>query len=482
MAFWTNGATIANISGPDADPRWEYHKLMSQQPSAFSRRQFLARASALAAGAAAGPLILPRSVFGANAPSNRITMGFIGMGRQAYAANVPGFLKVPGVQVVAVCDVDSWRLDAAKKQVEDHYAKNSPGGAYSGCATFKDFRELLARPDIDAVMISTPDHWHVPMAVAAVRAGKDVSLEKPITRYIDEGRLLANEVAKHKRVFRVDSEFRSLEPMRRAAELARNGRIGKLKVIRSGSPGEAFPAESETPTPTPPELAYDLWLGPAPEVPYLQKRVHAPRDLKSRPGWMRNLDYCDGMITNWGTHLNDIAQWGAGTERTGPVEVKATGKFHDGKVWNVLESFDAWYRFANGVELFYQMGTPHVRFEGERGWIQVNYIADKLNPDRLQASSPDILKEKIGPEEIGFPLRGEKEDFIQACKTRGQTMEDAEVGQRTTSLCHLAHIAIQLGGVKLAWDPDKEIFPGNDAANKLTKRPPMRAPWSFDKI
>ena len=455
---------------------------MNQPLATCSRRQFLARTGALAAGVAAGPLILPRSVFGANAPSNRITLGFIGMGRQTCAANVPGFLKVPGVQVVAVCDVDSWRLAAAKQQVEDYYAKGRPGGTSAGCATYKDFRELLARPDIDAVMISTPDHWHVPMALAAVRSGKDVALEKPITRYIDEGRRLANEVAQHRRVFRVDSEFRSLEPMRRAAELVRNGRLGKLRVIRSGSPGEMFPAESEAVTPAPAELDYDLWLGPAPEVPYLQKRVHPPRDLKSRPGWMRNLDYCDGMITNWGTHLNDIAQWGAGTERTGPVEVKATGKFHQGKVWNVLESFDAWYRFANGIELFYQMGTPHVRFEGEKGWIQVNYIADKLNPDRLQASSPAILKEEMGPEEIRFPLRGEKEDFIEACKTRGQTMEDAEVGQRTTSLCHLAHIAIQLGGVKLRWDPDKEVFTDNAAANQLTKRPPMRAPWSLEKV
>ena len=212
----------------------------------------------------------------------------------------------------------------------------------------------------------------------------------------------------------MDSEFRSLEPMHRAAELVRNGRIGKLHTIRTGCPREVFPDEPETVTPPPAELDYDLWLGPAPEVPYIQKRVHPPKDLKSRPGWMRNLDYCDGMITNWGTHLNDIAQWGANTERTGPVEIKATGKFHAGKVWNVLETFDAWYRFANGVELFYQMGEPHVRFEGDKGWLQVNYIADKLNPERLKASDPAILKEKIGPEEIHFPLQSEKTDFIEA--------------------------------------------------------------------
>ena len=397
----------------------------------------------------------------------------IGMGRQAYNSNLPPFLKSADCMVTAICDVDSWRLEQGLMAAEKHYQKKATKG-------YRDFRELLADPNVDAVMISTPDHWHVPMAIAAVKAGKDVSLEKPITRSINEGRILANLVAKHQRVFRVDSEFRSLEPMHRAAELVRNGRIGKLLAVRTGSPKEVFPNEAETVTPPPAELDYDLWLGPAPKVDYMQKRVHTPHDLKSRPGWMRNLDYCDGMVTNWGTHLNDIGQWGAGTERTGPVEVKATGKFHDGKVWNVLEHFDAWYKFANGLELFYQMGEPHVRFEGEKGWIHVNYAASKLSPERLKASDPKILQEKIGPEEIHFPLRSEKEDFIQCVKNRGRTLEDEEVGQRTTSLCHLAHIAIQLGGGKLAWDPDKEIFPGNDAANKLVNRPSMRAPWTLE--
>jgi hypothetical protein len=249
--------------------------------------------------------------------------------------------------------------------------------------------------------------------------------------------------------------------------------------MRTGSPRESFPQEAETITAPPPELNYDLWLGPAPQVPYMRKRVHAPHDINSRPGWMRHLDYCDGMIANWGTHLNDIAQWGTNTERTGPVEIKATGKFHDSGVWNVLESFDAWYRFADGLELFYQMGKPHVRFEGEKGWIQVNYVQDKLHPDKLEASDPAILKEQIGPEEIHYPLKSEKQDFIDAIKSRGQTLEDAEVGQRTTSLCHLAHISIQLGGVKLSWNPDREQFVDNAAANNLVTRPPMRKPWTL---
>jgi predicted dehydrogenase len=453
---------------------------MNHEPSLPTRRQWLGTAARTGAAAGLSPWLLPARARAAEAPSNRITVGFIGTGRQAHASNMPAFLKLPDVQVVAVCDVDRWRLGAAQRLVEGHYAKNSPTGGWKGCTAHRDFRELLARDDIDAVMISTPDHWHVPMAVAAAKAGKDVSLEKPITRSIPEGRILADLCAKLGRVFRVDSEFRSLEPMHRAAELVRNGRIGKLRVMRTGSPREVFPDEPEDVTAPPDDLDYALWLGPAPEVPYIRKRVHPPRDLKSRPGWMRNLDYCDGMITNWGTHLNDIAQWGAGTERTGPVEVRATGVFHPGKVWNVLESFDAWYRFANGVELFYQMGSPHVRFEGDDGWIQVNYIADKLNPDRLQASDPALLKEPLGPGDLRFPLRSEQRDFIDACKSRGQSLEDAEVGHRTTSLCHLAHIAIRRGGAKLRWDPDKERFPDDKEANRLLAGPAPRAPWTIE--
>jgi predicted dehydrogenase len=449
------------------------------QQAGVSRRRFLGAAGAVAAGAAT-PLVLPAGLFGATAPSDRVTLGFIGTGRQAMAMNIPEFMAVPGVQVVAACDVDSWRLGEAKKLVDAHYATRAPSGVYTGCATYRDFRELLARPDIDAVMISTPDHWHAIMAAAALRAGKDVSLEKPITRFIGEGRLLADLALRHGRVFRVDSEFRSLERFHRAAELVRNGRVGKLHTIRSGSPIEEFPEESEAVTPVPAELDYDLWLGPAPEVPYIQKRVHAPHDLKSRPGWFRSRLFADGMLTNWGAHLNDIAQWGNGTERTGPVEVKATGRFHDGKVWDVLEQFDAWYRFGNGVEMFYTMGEPHVRFEGDKGWIQVNYFKTAAH-DFLEASNPAIFQERIGPDEIRLPFRSERVDFIEAVKSRGQTLEDGEVGQRTISICHLAYVSIQRGGATLRWDPVKERFPDDAAANQLLHGPAPRAPWSLEK-
>ena len=444
--------------------------MTKQQSVSMSRRAFLKDTGLIAVGATIGfPSIIPSKVLGAEAPSKKINIGMIGCGRQAMYSNLLPFMQSPDCVVVAMCDVDSWRLEQGLNAVRKHYDRPS-------CKGYRDFRELLAREDIDAVMISTPDHWHVPMAVAAVKAGKDVALEKPITRSIHEGRVLANLVKKHKRVFRVDSEFRSRIHFHMAVELVVNGRIGKLHTIRTGAPREFFPKEPDVITPPPAELDYDLWLGPAPQVDYIQKRVHPPRDLLGRPGWMRNLDYCDGMITNWGTHLNDIAQWGAGTERTGPVEIKASGRFHDDKVWNVLEEFTAWYKFANGVELFYEMGTPHVRFEGEKGWIQVS------DAGKLSASDPALLRDKVRPDEIKYPLRPEKTDFIQAMKTRGETMEDAEVGHRTTSLCHLAHISIKLGGGKLRWDPERELFLDNEAANKLIAGPALRSPWQIEEF
>jgi len=426
----------------------------------MDRRAFLARAAA-AGAALVWPRIVPASVLGsrgADAPSERIGIGLIGAGRQAIGANLQPFLRSPHTQVLAVCDVDAWRLENAKKKVGQ------------GCAAYQDFRELLARKDIDAVMISTPDHWHVPMALAAVDAGKDVSCEKPLTRAIGEGRILSDRVRAKGRVFRTDSEFRSIASFHRACELVRNGRIGELRVIRTGVPKGDVSLAAQPEMPVPDDLDYDLWLGPAPRAPYTEKRVHPPKDY-GRPGWMRNLDYCDGMVTNWGTHLNDIAQWGNASDRTGPVEVEGRGTFPpaDG-LWNVLLEFEVEYRYANGVRLIYRTEKPYVRFEGSEGWIHAEYGA------ALAAEPASVLDSKIGPDEVHLPFRDEKEDFIQAIRTRGATVEDAEVGHRTTSLCLLGLIAIRLGR-KLRFDPEKERFPGDEAANKMIDRPPLRAPW-----
>jgi len=432
---------------------------------AVSRRGFLR-----ALGAAAAPAVVPAWVLGAGAPSNRIGIGMIGMGRQALYANLRPFLHSPDTRVVAVCDVDAWRLDRARKAVDDHYAAQERSGTAAGCAACRDFRQLLDRPDVDAVMNSTPDHWHVPISIAAVRAGKDVSCEKPLTLSIAEGRALCREVERHARVFRVDSEFRSIASFRRACELVLNGRIGKLHTIRTGVPAGDSACPPQPAMPVPKELDYDLWLGPAPLAPYTRNRVHTPQSY-ARPGWMRVRDTCEGMISNWGTHLNDIAQWGHGTDRTGPVEVEGTGVFPADGLWNVLLKFQVRYTFADGVAMFYDTSGPYVRFEGADGWIHAAYGRG------LDAHPKSLLDEVLGPDEIHLPTRSDKGDFIHAVKTRTETMEPAEVGHRTNSLCQLGLIAIERGA-KLRWDPEAERFPDDAAANRMLTRP-LRAPWSL---
>ncbi|MBE3098431.1 MAG: Gfo/Idh/MocA family oxidoreductase [Planctomycetes bacterium] len=427
-----------------------------------------------AAAALAAPYIVPASARGAEgkpAPSRRVSIGMIGVGRQGTLANLRTFLSYDDVHIPVVCDVDAWRMENARKMVDDAYSKKGRAAEAKGCAACKDFREVLARPDVDAVMISTPDHWHVPMAIAAARAGKDVALEKPLTLCVAEGRALSDAMTRYGRVFRTDSEARSLGFFHKAAELVRNGRIGKLHTIRTGVPRGDVAGGNPAPMPVPEELDWPLWLGPAPEAAYTVDRVHEPRKL-DRPGWMRIRDTCEGMITNWGTHINDIAQWGHNTERTGPVEVEGKGTYPATGLWNVLIDFEVAYRFADGVQMFYKMDRPYVRFEGSEGWIQADWTRNALSsqPESL-AKSPTL------PGEVHLPLKSEKRDFVDCVKTRGQTIADAEVGHRTTTLCQLGHIAIQVGR-KLKWDPVAEQFPDDPEANRLLTRF-MRAPWQL---
>jgi len=326
-----------------------------------------------------------------------------------------------------------------------------------------EFRDLLARKDVDAVMISTPDHWHAPMAIAALEAGKDVSLEKPITRTIAEGRRLSDTAAKLKRVFRVDSELRSIRSVHRAAELIRNGRLGRVHTVTVGVPGSDVGCPPQPQMPVPKQLDYQRWQGPAPPAPYTQKRVHPPKSY-GRPGWMRHLFYCDGMITNWGTHLDDGAMWCTGLERTGPVEVQGTGTYPPPEsFWNVLLSFEVKYRFADGLRWTYRTEKPYFKIEGTEGWVYADFRSIKAEP-------ASILESKIGADEIRFRFKSDKRDFIDCVKTRRQTLEPAEVGHRVTSLCHLGHIAVQVGE-KLCWDPQQERFVGNEAANRFLSQP-----------
>jgi predicted dehydrogenase len=443
------------------------------RPPALSRRRFFQAAGSLGAAAFVCPAFVPARALGAEGtqPANeRIAVGMIGVGRQAFMTNMKQFLSMPDVQLVAVCDVDSWRRDNAKRAIEKEYSKRSQAGTYRGCDAYVDYEELLARKDIDAVMISTPDHWHAPMALAAMKAGKDVSLEKPITRTIAEGRQLSDAAAKLKRVFRVDSELRSTPGVHRAAELVRNGRIGKVRKVTVGVPlGDVgCPPQSEMPVPG--ELDYDRWQGPAPRAPYTEKRVHPPKSYE-RPGWMRHLFYCDGMITNWGAHLDDGAMWCTGLERTGPVEIWGTGQYPAAdSFWNVLLNFEVNYRFADGLEWTYRTEKPYFRIEGTEGWVLADF-------NSIQSEPASLLTAQIGPSEIHFPRKTDKQDFIDSVKSRQDTLEPAEVGHRVTSLCHLGHIAIHLGE-KLQWDPEVERFRENDAANAYIDKPihePRRA-------
>jgi myo-inositol 2-dehydrogenase/D-chiro-inositol 1-dehydrogenase len=427
------------------------------------RRSFLKKTALGTAGTFVLPTLVPSYLFGKKAPGNRINVAVIGIGRQTVNPNIPQFLKSDNAQIVAVCDVDSWRLANGQKQVNDYYAQQK-GFSYKGCDTYGDFREVLLRKDVDAVMIATPDHWHVPMAIEAARAGKHISLEKPISTCIEHGRQLVKAIKKYGVITRNDSEFRALPAFARAVELVRNGRIGKIQKIFVAVPSDGPPLPVQPTMAVPPELNYDFWLGPAWEVPYTEKRVHDIKVNNRRPGWMRVDSYCNGMISNWGAHLMGIVQWGNNTEYTGPIRIEGTGEFDKG-LWNTLNKFDIKYRYANGVEVYFKIERPYVRFEGTEGWIEVEYI------DKLSASSQSILDSPTGPGDISYKgLPSDKEDFLLAIKNGKETIEPLETAHRTISMCQLGLIAIKTGSV-LTWNPETEEIAGDNAASALLNIP-----------
>lgn len=435
----------------------------------ITRRQMLRRLGV----AVAAPMIVPSTVFGKSPPSNRINLGMIGVGRQGRKINLATLVhmreeKHGGVQIVAVCDVDRWRMRNAKAKVDEVYKT-------SDCREHADWREVIARDDVDAIMNSTPDHWHVPISLAAIRAGKHVSCEKPLTLSIAEGRVLADAAKKHGVVFRTDSECRSHAYMHKTAQLVRNGYIGEVKRIAVGIPrGDKAGGKADR-MPVPPELDYDMWVGPAPLKPYTVDRVHKPKSY-ARPGWMRCLDTCEGMVTNWGTHLIDVAQLVNNTERTGPVSVEGTGRYPapGSGLWNVLLDMKVQFRYANGVVLDYFIDVPYLRVEGTEGWIQAHWHSR----GGLTAHDKSIFRIKLKDTDVRFPQRSDKDDFVHGIRKKAPTMADAEIGHRTCSMGQLAHIAIKRGR-RLAWDPDAERFVGDDEANGMLHRS-YRGPWGLD--
>lgn len=422
----------------------------------LNRRAFLKRAGGAAAGLGF-PAIVPARVFGAAAPSNRIAVGMIGVGGHGTDVNLKGFLAQPDARVVSVCDVDSARLARARTIVNERYGDG-------GCSATGDFREILARPDIDAVMISTPDHWHVPISLAALRAGKDVCCEKP-TLTLAEGRAQADAVRRYGAVFQTSTEDRSVAVYHRMAELVRNGRIGRVHTVRIGLPTGPAGDGDPTPKPVPPELDYDMWLGPAPWAPYAPDRVH--HNFR----WI--LDYSVGMIADWGAHLFDTAQWGLDVERSGPVEIDGRGEFLSKGLYNTARKFRVEYRYANGVRMIAENDVPYIRFEGDGGWV-----GNRGWRGPIQAEPDSILREVVGPGETRLFTcpGGEHRNFLDCVKSRQEPYFPAEIGHRVSSVCHLGHISMLLGR-KLRWNPVTEAFVGDDDANRLRTRA-SRAPWA----
>jgi predicted dehydrogenase len=441
----------------------------------------------LATAVAAGfPAIVPSTVFGQHAPSKRINVGAIGNGRISRGHDMPEVLKDSRARIVAVSDVEAHRMEEGKQFVNDFYAKQT-GKPYDGVKTFANYHDLLADKDIDAVIVSTPDHWHAIMGIHAVKAGKDVYLQKPASLTIAEGRALSDAVNASGRILQIGSQQRTNMPQfRKAAEWVRNGRIGQITRVEIGLPGD--PAGGDpTPQPIPEGLNYDAWLGSTPYVPYTLDRVH-PRTGYDRPGWLRLRQFGAGMITGWGSHHVDSAHWGMDTEYTGPVEVWCDHvEYPTAGLWDVHGKFRTEALYANGVRMSISGDYPNgIKYIGTKGWLFVSRgdaAATASDPKSgkakaLDASDPKILTSVIGPDEIKLYTADEQHtNWLDCIISRKPPISPAEMGHRACSTCLVHDIAMVLKR-KVYWDPVAERFRNDDEANAMLSRP-MRAPYTI---
>ncbi|MFC3881486.1 Gfo/Idh/MocA family protein [Algoriphagus namhaensis] len=454
----------------------------------MKRRNFIKK-SALAASAIGFPTIVPASVFGKNAPSNKINIGQIGCGRIARDHDLPGVWQHDVARIVAVSDLDSNRMTDGKSWVENHY-NTKLGSKYMDVKMYEDYHDVLSNPEIDAVVISTPDHWHSQPAMEAVLAGKHVYLQKPTSLTIREGRQLADAVKKTGMKLQLGTQQRSSTQFRKAAELVRNGRIGKLHTVRIGLPGD--PSGPDAPAmPVPSNLNYEMWLGSTPEIPYTEIGVH-PQQGYDRPGWLRLEQYGAGMITGWGQHHFDSAAWGMNTELTGPKYIEAVAEFPRSGLWNVHGDFMVKAEYENGLQMFTSGGYPNgIRYEGEEGWIWVsrgNYVASASDPvskenssKALDASDPRILDSVIGPNEIHLQVSTEHHgNWLGAIQNENELLSPVEIGHRACSVCLVSHIAMKVGR-KLEWDPVMERFVNDEEANSHLERE-QRAPYGTNYV
>jgi predicted dehydrogenase len=432
-------------------------QLMNLKP--VSRRAFLRTSRntlvGVSVGAALPSIFLnhTRAQSGTN-PSDFIRLGFIGVGKQG-TGNLSAFMN----NAVAVCDVDQTHLAAAKKKVESAV----PGRA---CATYSDYQKVLAAPDIDAVVISTPDHWHTLPAIHACQAGKDVYCEKPLTLSIGEGIALVKAVRDHKRILQTGSQQRSETKFRHGCELVRDGYIGKIKEVMVGLPGVNWLAAPPVPDSAPPaELDYNFWLGPAPQRPYNEQHVH----YYFRFFW----DYSGGQMTNWGAHHLDIAQWGLGMDDSGPVTIQGSAKYDPQKRFETPVSFKATYTYANGVKVTCESPAKitGTTFIGSKGQIRVNRGVLESEPEDLASAQLKDTDPRL------YVSNEHHKNWLDCIKSRKLPICDVEIGHRSATVCHLGNIAIRTGK-KIKWDPVKQQIVGNSELAGWVNRP-YRAPWKL---
>ena len=440
---------------------------MHGKSSRFSRRRFLGGAAA----AFAAPTIIPRHVLGDEnhvAANDKIVLGAIGIGKMMYSSHLPHYVRMPEVKVVAVCDVDTTRRKTGKKRVDDAYKNDD-------CAAYLDHHEILARDDIDAVACATPDHWHAMVILDTCKAGKDMYCEKPLTNNLMEAKTVMDAVNNSKIIFQTGSQQRAGDNFRYACELVRNGHIGKVERVEVGVAGPSKPCnlpgeELE------PGLDWERWLGPAPMRDY--SSVLSPRGMHNHyPSWRNFCEYGGGGMTDWGAHHFDIAQWGLGMDKSGPVEIVPPEKPKLGRGVKFI--------YDNGVEVLHG-GRAGVTFFGADGQIFVNRGVLESKPD-------DIIKKKIGDDEVHLYKAsrgghaGHRQDWIDCVKSRKTPNCPIEIGARTVAVCHLGNLAYfhgeELGGKSLKWDPQKWQFVGNDEANKWLDYPyPRRKGYELPKV
>ncbi|MCX6873906.1 MAG: Gfo/Idh/MocA family oxidoreductase [Verrucomicrobia bacterium] len=444
------------------------------------RRNFIK----LAGGAAAAigfPTIIPSRVLGAAAPGKLIQIAQLGCGRIGFEMDMPGVLRQPGLaRIIAVADFDSKRAALAKQHVEESYAKSLKQSV--AVKAHQDYREILANREVDAVMISTPDHWHAQLVVEAALAGKDVYVQKPLSLTIGEGRLVSDVLKAKQAVFQIGSQQRSTAQFVRACQLVRNGAIGTVRTIKIGlpiDPAGGKPAEM----PVPATFDYNSWLGATPQVYYTEDRCH-PQQGFGRPGWLRLEQFGAGMITGWGSHHIDIAHWAMGTEDTGPIAVDAKASFPDkSSFWDVHGKYQVVLHYANGVTMTISDELPNgILFEGDNGWIWVSRggaaatasdpTANQKASKAFNSSDPALERADLSGHQIQLhksPQWNHHLDWLVAMRERKEAVTTAEAAHRTCSVCLMSSIGMKLGR-PLKWDPQTEHF-DDAAANQLLNRP-----------